>query len=217
MSQEFLDFDDVKIKPKFKEKYKGVPGEKHRLSIVYPKEGSEGKVGPFVMRNTHFHEKYFLCKEDICCDKLGPSKVRLACIVVKYKTNKDGTIKKNDSGIPFDFEILPWILSDKKFNQLKSLHTEWDLRKHDIMVTCGGTEQYQDLDFTPCKESVWQLKEEFKTAVFTESEPTRKDLARELGMDLSLDEIKELLNMGIEQPAATIASEAELTDILSEV
>ena len=217
MGNDFLDFNDIQVKSKFKEKYKGVPGEKHRISIIWPKDTAQG-TGPLVMRNTHFFEKYFVCKDGPCCEKVGPAKTRFACLIVKYKTKKDGTlVKREGESIPFDFEIMEWVFADKKFSQLKTLHAEWDLKKHDIMVACEGSEQFQDLDLTPCKESVWRLKPEYVEAVYKESETIRKHLANALGQDLSVDEIKELLGMGAKQPSEVISNESELNDILAEV
>jgi len=216
---EFLDFNDIEVKPKYKDKYKGVPGEKHRIAIIWPeKEDPTRGKGPFVMKNTHFADKYFICKDGICCEKVGPSKSRMACLIVKYKTKKDGTLlKREGEAIPFDFEVLEWVFTDKKFGQLKALHGEWDLKNHDITVTCGGNEQYQDLDFTPCKESIWQLKPEFKAAIYKDSETMRTYLPKALGQDLSIDEIKELLGLGIAQTSEVISSETDLNDILETV
>lgn len=215
---DFLDFGDIEVKPKFKEKYKGVPGEKHRIAIIWPEKMDTTKKGPFVVRHTHFEQKYFVCKEGICCEKLGPAKTRIACLVIKYKTKKDGSlVKKEGEKIPFDFEVLEWILSETKYNKLKDLHKEFPLKDHDLMVTLEGTEQYQDLNFTPCKESVWQARDEFKREVYKESEPLRENLARSLGQDLSIDEIKELLGMGVAQPSEAITNASNIEDILSAV
>lgn len=214
MSNDFLDFGDIEVKPKFKDKYKGVAGEKHRISIIWPK--ADG--GPFVMSKTHFSDKYFHCKGGVCCEKLGPAKNRLACLVVKYKTNKDGTLKKNDAGgMPFDYEVMEWVFTEAKYTSLKTLHNEWNLKEHDIMVTLKGTEQFQDLEFTPCKESVWQMKPEFKDQIWGDSESIRANLKKSLGQDLSTDEIKELLGLEVAQPQDVIQSESELNDILAEV
>lgn len=218
MSNDYLDFEDITIKPKYKEKYKGVPGEKHRIAIVWPKPKEGEKRGPFVLRQTHYSDKYFICKDGVCCDELGPAKTRLACIVVKYKTKKDGSlVKKEGEDIPFDFEVLDWVFTETKYNQLKALHAEWNLNQHDITVTCKGNEQYQDLDFTPCKESIWQLKSEYKEAIYNISEKMRDNLPRALGQDLSIDEIKELLNLEVPQANEAIVKEEDLNQILDEV
>lgn len=215
---DFLDFDDIKIKPKFREKYKGVKDEKHRIAVIWPKPVEGEKKGPFVLKQTHYEQKYFFCKDGICCEKLGPSKTRLACLVVKYKTKKDGTIlKKEGETIPFDYEVLEWVFTENKYNQLKSLHSEWDLKMHDLMVTCSGDEKFQDLEFVPCKESIWQLKPEFKEAIYKESESVRANLQQALGQDLSIDEIKELLGVGGGVPASAISNEADLNSVLDEV
>ena len=212
---DFLDFGDVDIKPKFKEKYKGIEGEKHRIGLIWPQE--EGK-GPFVMRNTWYVDKYILADgHEAFTDKLGPSKTRLGCLVIKYKTKRDGSlIKREGETIPFDYEVLEWVFTEKKFNQLKSLHAEWDLKQHDLMVTCTG-EKFQALELVPCKESVWQLKDDYKKAVFSESESVRPNLARSLGQEVTSDELKEILGLEVTQPSDVISSEEELTDILETV
>lgn len=215
---DFLDFGDVQVKTKFSEKYKGTPGVKDRLAIIWPQDEAKFGKGPFVTRNTHFEQKYFVCKEGVCCEKLGPATQRFVCLVVHYKTKKDGTIIKLDGEkIPFDFKVKPWVFTAKKFGQLKSLHAEWDLKKHDFTATCEGNEQYQDLEFVPCKESIWQLKPEFAEAVYKESEAMRANLARELGAELTTDEIKEILGVGVTQPSEVISSESDLNDILDQV
>jgi len=215
---EFLDFGDVQVKTKFTEKYKGTTGQKDRLAIIWPQDEAKYGKGPFITRNTHFDQKYFVCKDSVCCEKLGPSSQRFVCLVVHYKTKKDGTIIKTEGEkIPFDFKIKPWVFTSKKFNQLKSLHAEWDLKKHDFAVTCEGQENFQDLEFVPCKESFWQLRPEFATAVYAESEPMRTNLSRELGAEMTTDEIKELLGIGITQPSEVISNEADLNDILDQV
>jgi len=218
---DFLDFNDVEVKSKNKERYKGISGEKHRIGIIWPKvKEGEKQSGPFGMKKTHYHEKYFLCKEGVCCDKLGPADNRFVCLVVKYKTNKDGTIKKREGEvIPFDFEVLEWVFKDTKFTLLKGLHNEWDLKTRDFLVELKGKsqEQFQDLILTPCKESIWQMKPEFMELIYKESEPMRVNMERALGQDLSTDEIKELLGLELTQPQDVVSSSENLDDILAEV
>jgi hypothetical protein len=214
MSNDFLDFNDVDIKPKFKEKYKAVKDEKHRISIIWPQ--AEG--GPFVMADTHYFDKYILCKGGVCCEK-EPAKTRLACLVVKYKTKKDGTFAPVAAGeaLPFDYEIMEWVFTEAKFNQLKTLHNEWNLKEHDLLVELKGDEKFQNLIFTPCKDSAWQAQEPFKQVIYKESEVIRPNLKSALGADLTTDEIKELLGLGVASPQDVVSSESELTDILQEV
>jgi len=221
ITNDFLDFDDIEIKPKFKEKYKGIPGERHRLAIIWPKpeEKANGKPkGPFEKRRVHYADKYFFCKDGVCCEKLGPSKERISCLVIKYKTKKDGIIVKAEGEkLPFSFEVLEWVFADKKFNQLKALHAEWDLKNHDMYVSCEGSEQYQDLTFTPCKESLFQLRPEYKEEIYRETEPSRANLVRALGQDLSIEEIKEILGLEVSQPIDAVSGGEDLDKILDEM
>jgi len=212
---DFLDFDDVEIKPKYKEKYKGIEGEKHRISIIWPKEGNKG---PFAMKNTWYLDKYIVADgHEAFVDKLGPSKTRLGCLVVKYKTKSDGSlIKREGESVPFGFEVLEWIFTEKKFNQLKSLHAEWNLKEHDLMVSCSG-EKFQNLEFVPAKNCLWQMKPEYKEAIYAESEVARPNLSRSLGQEVTSDELKDLLGMEVAQPSDLISSDEQLDDILETV
>lgn len=215
---DFVDFGEVEVKTKFSEKYKGTVGQKDRLSIIWPKDEAKYGKGPFVTRNTHFEQKYFVCKEGVCCDKLGPSSQRFVCLVVHYKTKKDGTIiKQEGEKVPFDFQVKPWVFTSKKFNQLKGLNNEWDLKTCDFTVTCEGKDNFQDLEFVPCKGILWKLNPEIAEAVYKISEPMREKLARELGAELTTDEIKELLGIVVTQPSDVIQNDADLNDILDQV
>jgi len=214
MTDEFLDFEDHEATPKFKDKYKAEKDEKHRIALIWPKESG----GPFVKGNTHYADKYFFCKEGVCCEKLGAANTRLACLIVKYKTKKDGSIiKREGESVPFDFEILEWVFSETKYAQLKDLHNEWDLKGHDILVSLKGDPQYQNLVLTPCKEALWKIKPEFQEAIYKESEVIRLNLKRALGQELSMDEIREQLGLDVATPGEVISSEDELNSILDEV
>jgi len=215
----FFDFNEIEVKSSFKDRYKGIAGENHRIGIIYPKANGKETQGPFIVGNTHYSDKYFLCKESVCCDKIGPSKQRFACLVIKYKTVKDGTLRKDagDENIPFGFEVIEWVFTGKKFTQLKNLHSEWDLSSIDIKVSCGDNENFQDLTFTPCKESLWQSKPQFKEAVYRESEAMRPSLEKALGQDLSISDIKELLGLEDSNPSDVISNSEDLTDILDQV
>jgi len=212
---DYLDFGDVDIKPKYKEKYKGVEGEKHRIGLLWPKEKGQG---PFVMKDTWYLDKYIIAEgHEAFLEKLVPPKTRLGCLVIKYKTKKDGSLlKREGEPLPFDFEVLEWVFTEKKFNQLKTLHSEWNLKEHDLMVSCTG-EKFQALELVPCKESVWQLKQEYKDAIYAETVVARPNLVRSLGQVVTSDELKELLGMESTQPSDVISSDEELSDILETV
>jgi len=99
MSNQFLGFEDIVVKSKYAQKYKGVPGETHRIGIIWPylseKEKKKGvKKGPFETAFTHFFEdgtakKTFICKDGYCCEKIGPPDQKFGCVIVKYKTKEN--------------------------------------------------------------------------------------------------------------------------------
>ncbi len=209
------DFGEIEVKSKYADRYKGKKGEVHRLGIIYPKAGG----GPFEEAFIHFKDKYFICKNGICCEKLGPADQRFACLVVKYKTNKQGqVIATNDPKLPFDYEVMEWVIGSAKMKQLIQKNQEFPLKSHDLMVSCTGSEEYQQLDFSPCKESIWQMKPEFKEELWLQSEKLRSNLKNALGADLTIDEIKDLLGVDIGVTLnSVINTQEDVTKLLADV
>lgn len=187
MADEVLNFgfENEDIKGGIFDKYKGKKGETHRGSLIF----SDPKA-MFVGAKAHFKERYFLCKKSVCCDKLGAPKWRVASVFIKYGTDKQGNIKQ-----PFGYELFPWFFSETTFIKLKGINTEFPLTTHDIKISCTN-EEYQHLDITPCNESIWQGKEEFKKKVLEEAKPIWDYIKKGVASDMSIEEIKDLLNMG---------------------
>ena len=197
-------FDKEGIRGGVWDKYKGKKGEVHRLGLIYtdPKAIFSGK-------KTHYEPKtkrFFFCKQGICCDKLGPAKYRMGCVIIKYSTDKLGTLVQ-----PFEYALFPWIFGETTFVKLKSLNAEYELTTHDIKVACTN-EDYQHLDITPCQESVWQKKDVLKTKILTNAKPVWDYVKKSIAPDLSIEEIKELFNMG--NPAVDPSTKVNLDDVL---
>ena len=86
------------------------------------------------------------------------------------------------------------------------------------MVSCTGSEEYQQLDFSPCKESIWQMKPEFKEELWLQSEKLRSNLKNALGADLTIDEIKDLLGVDIGVTLnSVINTQEDVTKLLADV
>jgi hypothetical protein len=177
-------FENNDIKGGILEKYKGKKGEVHRCSLIF----TDPKA-MFAGAKSHFKERYFLCKKSICCEKLGAAKWRVGSVIIKYGTDKLGNIKT-----PFNYEIFPWIFSETTFVKLKGINTEFPLTTHDIKISCSN-EEYQHLDITPCNESIWQGKEEFKKRVLEEAKPVWDYIKKGVASDMTIEEIKDLLNI----------------------
>lgn len=178
-------FENEEIKGGMYEKYKGVKGEIHRLGIVY----TDPKA-MFAGAKIHFKDRYFLCKKGKCCEVLGPSKWRVSAIVVKYGTDKQGTIKK-----PFSYELFPWIFSETTYSKLKAVNSEFPLTTHDIKISCENND-FQHLNITPCSEAVWTAKDELRELVLSGAKPMWESMKKSIASDLSVEEINDLIGHG---------------------
>ncbi len=137
-----------------------------------------------------------------CCELLGESTKKFAVPILQYRTNAKGEAQK-----PFGFELKVWTFSPKIFNDLQSVHKEHSLDKHDIKVTCTE-ETYQQVTITPCADSII-AHPKFQTA-HGESlknwlQAVQSELKREIGRDLSGEEIRKLLGEAPSSAAAVVA------------
>jgi hypothetical protein len=196
-------FENDDIKGGLLEKYKGKKNETHRNAIIFT-----DPTAMFAGAKIHFKDRFFICKKAECCDKLGPPKWRVGAAIIKYNTDKMGTIKK-----PFGYELYPWIFSEGTFIKLKNINLEFPLATHDIKISCTN-EEYQHLDITPCNESIWQAKEELKSKVLDEAKPIWDYVKKSLASDLPIEEIRDLLGIsGGADPTTNI----DLDQVLNQV
>lgn len=66
-----------------------------------------------------------------CFDKLGEPRMRLATILLKYDTDKNGQL------IPgAGYKLYAYVFSRDKFQEFKTNHQEWGLHQHDLLFTC---------------------------------------------------------------------------------
>lgn len=203
-SIETFGFENEDIRGGMYDKYKGVKGEVHRNAIVY----TDPKA-MFAGSKIHFKERFFLCKKGKCCEILGPSKWRLGAVIVKYNTDKLGTIKK-----PFGYELLPWIFSEQTFLKLKTVNSEFTLASHDIKVSCTNND-FQHLDITPCTESIWTAKDSIKTRILDEAKPIWDFIKKSIATNMSDEDINDLL--GITGTATDPTQKLDLDNVLDQV
>ena len=187
------------------DKYSGKKGEVHRCGIIF----SDPKA-MFAGVKCHFHTKYFQCRGGICCEKLGPPKWRVGAVLVKYATDKLGNPKQ-----PFAYEILPWMFGPQTWMKVRNLNAEFALTTHDVKIACTN-EDFQNLDITPCQESIWQMKDELKTKIMNEAKPAWDYVKKGLASNLSAEEIKDLLNMS-SGSAVDPTSKLDLDKVLSQI
>ena len=190
---------------KFK-KYRGKTGNTDRVGIIYYEDNPKTM---FKGVKSHFKDRFFVCKSsstnrEICClhsyDRNKPE-YRVGCALVKYELRKkDGKTKLAS------YEVLPWIFSAKMYHKIDAVDGEFKLVEHDLNLACIN-EDFQTIEVTPCKESIWQGSPDLKKKIIEEAEGIIEDVGRNLASDLSLTEIRELL--GIDAPG----SEDAATDI----
>jgi len=195
---EEIGFDDESVEVFEPEFYKGRKGYKDRVAFPLIRKGNDGQLVPFTLKaRTHYKDGFgtFLCRstaenKEICCKTLGDSKLRFGTIIVQYATEKSGAPKK-----PLSYELKFWYFSDKKFDKLRSLHREFSLAERDIMISCDN-EDYQHLDFTPCKDCIFRLKEELQKKIVDQAEKMKDDLKKRTAKSRSVEELREELGLG---------------------
>lgn len=206
-----MERDDIKSN-KFKS-YKGKEGQTDRIGIIFtnPKDIYKGA-------KIHYKDKYFVCKSTkdnkaICCttsyDKNKP-KWRIAAVIVLYDIQvKDGKPKL------VSYELLPWVFGEGMYNTLKETNAEFSLETHDIKLKCKN-EEFQNMEVLACNDSIWRKNPELQKKILAEYPTVLEDAKGNLGQDLSLEEIKELL--GVETPGSQdAASDVAIGDVLEGV
>lgn len=203
-----MDRDDIRS-TKFKS-YKGKEGQTDRIGIIFT-SAKEMYKGALI----HYKDKYFVCKSTkenkaICCtasyEKNKP-KWRIGAVIVLYDIQvKDGKFKL------VGYELLPWVFGEGMYNTLKEIHKEFSLESHDLKLKCKN-EEFQNMDVLTCNDSIWRKNPEVQKKIMAEYPSVIEDVKGNLGQDLSLEEIKELL--GVEtQGSQDAATDVAVGDVL---
>lgn len=155
MSMQEISWDDASVQPKNTdanrkiERFVGKQGITTRIAIL-----TEKPVRTF----THYKKGYgyFSCLkvdglECVACAAGDRVSEKYATNILVYPPNAA-------PGVPLDLQqlkLMLWQPGPKVFNDLRAIRQEWgDLRGYDIKVTCTN-EQYQHLNITNCRESLW--------------------------------------------------------------
>lgn len=168
----------------------------------------ENDTPKFIAEDVYYLEGMgYVTANDYLRDKMGqPPRSRIGTFVVHYRTAKDGSIMK-----PFEYEIKPWIFSENKFAQLRTIHSEYPLTRHDLRITCED-DQYQKMSFIPSRnESLWQQKPELKAEILEQVKRMSNRLS--VGREVPLDQLKERFGDTL-TPVPSAASETDFDDFL---
>lgn len=203
---ETFGFDNEEIKGGLLERYKAKKGEVHRGGIIYTDPKSM-----FAGAKVHFNQRFFLCKKGICCDKCGPAKWRVGAVFCKYSTDRNGNLRQH-----FSYELYPWLFSEQTYTKLKNVNSEFPLATHDIKISCTNDE-YQHIDIAPCNECIWTAKDKLQKQVLEEAKPIWDFIKRSIASDLSIEEIKELLGIGVSGAGADPTTKLDLDNVLDAI
>jgi hypothetical protein len=187
--------DDIQSRS-FK-KLKMKTGDEIRCGILYFDEnGKDVFLGAKV--HTKKEMKTFICKstkekKEVCCTHVWGGNIprwHIGCIIVIYTLGKDssGNLKLKD------YELLPWIFWETMYRKIVSADEEFPIIKHDLKLKCTNDE-YQNIDVQSCKGSIWTSSKALKEKIIEEAKPVRETITNNLGADLSMSEICDLLNI----------------------
>lgn len=120
-----------------------------KLSQSYYVEVGENKVSFAAPKNKEMLAKVI--------SKYGEPKIRFATIVLRYHTDKNGTLIKNNEGL-CDFNYYVWVIGPDKWQTLKSMHQEWNLFQRDMLIKWDGKSdiKYQNLTIQPAQDCYWK-------------------------------------------------------------
>jgi len=155
----FGDGDDD-IKPQSKT-WKGEEGRTSRLSVIsWPglEDGKPDLDGKPVFKGAKVS---YLTGVGTFINKGGPEfmqlvngevpKPKVGLLVVVWPTNNDG-VPLAGSDI-LNAKVMPWVIPEGKYAQLRLMHREFPLGSHDFTATCSDT-QFQKMTFASCKDSL---------------------------------------------------------------
>lgn len=128
-------------------------------------------------------------------------KKRIATVIVVWPMTSKGMLDKEaiKNG---EFEVMAFVMDDRKYETIKPIHDEWNLGQRDLKVKCTDS-QYQAMTFSPCQESLLRNFMEKGDAaksiidrIVNEVQSVAANLSDEIGKTLTLDQIREKLAGG---------------------
>ena len=156
------------------------PNSIHFVSIL-----SESNKTMFDGAEVHYWKKYFLCKKGLCCEKLGHSKHRTACVLLIYCYDPERLYGLKT------YQILPWMFPLRIYKNLKSFHKLYPLDSCDLVIERTGHSMFNDFKIRALEKSLWKESEK-ADEIHQASFPIIKNLKKRIARDLSLHKIAQL-------------------------
>lgn len=230
------------------DKFKGEKGKSYRLGLVWwpelekssdftaknltPAEGKEeASLTPKFIRASRNYINgvgYVINKGPEYTQLAGAQpKIMIATIIVSWPLGKGGMPTKESlfAGMP---DVQPWVFSGDKYEKLKKMHLSgYPMFDYDVQADCEDA-QFQKFNFLPAKQCIFKemLKsnnpqgQEIAQYVIRQVRMLAPNIARELGQDLSIDQLREKLGHEVSTAAGgsggarAVAGDAEVDDLL---
>lgn len=214
------------------DRYKGVAGKTDRLMLMgpliraysfYVQQGQSGKR--FIAPSAKDHPDLLaLCKK-----QLGEPNQYFAIVVFHYNTDGDGAFIPGTEG-KCSGKIKLWRWSETKYEEYSALNKQWPIidvdkigqavtKQHDLMVKTTE-ERYQRMTTNPAPECHVKSKQGWYDKLKERANQAAPKLIQTIGLQLSPQEITELLGAptaGAAPPTQSSAGDVDLSDVLDEV
>lgn len=189
-----------------------------RAGIVYfDEEGKKMFLGAKV--HTGKDMKTFICKstkekKEICCTHVysaNAPRYHIGCVLVIYVLGKDanGKVKLKE------FDCVSWIFWEKTYQKITSADKEFPIISHDVKLKCTNGE-FQTIDVQSCNNSIWLSSKDLKEKVLEMARPLYESISKNLGMDASVSDIKEILGIDV-AGAEDAATDVDLGSVIETI
>ncbi len=132
-----------------------------------------------------------------------PPKVVIATTIVLWAVDKRTGVLDLNAVKRGDYEVKNWLLAQDKYKTLVSLHSQFPLAQHDVLIDCTD-EQFHKMTFAPCKDSVLHTLNAKDPSLFKQvidnAIAVNSRLQDDCGQVLSPEKVREKLT-GVSMPA----------------
>ena len=152
----------------------------------------------------------------------APPKVMIATIIISWPLGKKNQ-PTEESLFSRKPDVLPWIFSGDKYEELKKQHVSgYPMHDWDVQADCKDS-QFQKFGFLPAKQCIFKemLKankpacQEIVEHILGQVQSLAPNLAREIGQDLTIDQLRERMGQEVAGPVGNIvAGDQEVDSML---
>ena len=163
---------------------------------------------------------YFLYKGPAYAD-FGKPKTAIATIIALWPVDNKGNV---DSNRLTEVEVMPWIFSSDKYEALSRVNDKFPLVTTDVSITCTDS-KFKKISITPDNRSIMTvLRASQKEAsqlllksIYADVDSIANNIRRDMARDLSLDEIREKLNIDTPSPVSGNRTAKDADNLIDDI